>query len=637
MATSAEAGGRGPHYGLSPAAHRVAVPLSCTTRRLALAGLDCAVWLIGLATAVWLRYEGDIALIFTDEFVTVLLVAIAAHQLIAMPRQLYRGRHRTGSVDDALSVSSVIAVAGLVAFGVVLLPYQPPIARSVPIIGALIAVVLAVGNRVGVRLARERRDRPHGRAAQRVIVLGTDVEGQQLVRSMTADRNSGYLPVALLDDDPEAQHRRVCRVAVRGTHHDIPDVARATRADLLIVTARDVTPAVMHEVSRAAAEEGLGVKVLPPLSELLRPPVGHADLRDLDITDLLGRHPVEVDVSAVAGYLTAKRVLVTGAGGSIGSELCRQIHRFNPAELLMLDHDESALHATQLSIHGRALLDSSDLILADIRDAAGLTALFAQRRPDVVFHAAALKHLPMLERYPEEAWRTNVIGTQNVLDAAWHGGATKVVNISTDKAANPVSVLGRSKRIGERLVADAAAFADGTYLSVRFGNVLGSRGSVLTTFTKQIAAGGPITVTHPDVTRFLMTISEAVQLVVHAAAIGRRGEVLVLDMGDPVRISDIARQLVHLAGRPVDIVYTGLRDGEKLHEVLLGDGERDHRPIHPAVSHVPVPPLPADWAFDHADRVGLARAMVELPQFPSRSALPVRSTPGQSIRPRQAS
>jgi FlaA1/EpsC-like NDP-sugar epimerase len=627
----------GPRHGGRPAAPRRGVPLSCTTRRLALLGSDLAAWLIGLTAGVWMRYEGDPSPVFSGGFVAVLLIALGTHVLVATPGQLYQGRYSIGSVEDAIAVGSVIGVAGLVAFGAALLPDQPPVARSVPLIGALVVLVLAVVSRVGVRLVRERRARPDGRMARRVIVLGADVEGQQLVQSMTSDPDSGYLPVALLDDDPEAQHRRVCRVAVRGTHRDIADVARATRAELLVVAAREVTPAAMHEASRAAADAGLRIKVLPRLGELLQPQVRHTDLRNLDITDLLGRRPVEIDVPAIAGYLTGRRVLVTGAGGSIGSELCSQIHRYGPAELMMLDRDESALHATQLSIHGRALLDSSDLILADIRDADGLTALFVGRRPDVVFHAAALKHLPMLERFPQEAWRTNVIGTQNVLDAAWHGGATKVVNISTDKAADPVSVLGRSKRIGERLVADAAAFADGTYLSVRFGNVLGSRGSVLTTFTEQIAAGGPVTITHPDVTRFLMTIPEAGQLVVHAAAIGRRGEALVLDMGEAVRISDIAQQLMHLAGRSVEIVYTGLRDGEKLHEVLLGQGERDHRPIHPAVSHVPVPPLPAMWACDHANRVGVARALVDLPQFPSRLPLPVRPIDGRMIRPRYAS
>ena len=244
----------------------------------------------------------------------------------------------------------------------------------------------------------------------------------------------------------------------------------------------------------------------------------------------------------------------------------------------------------QLSIHGRALLDSDDVILCDIRDRAAVHTVFTERRPEVVFHAAALKHLPMLEQYPAEAVKTNIVGTQTVLDAAELVGVTTFVNISTDKAANPCSVLGYSKRIAEAITANRSRRAAGTYVSVRFGNVLGSRGSVLTTFARQIAAGGPITVTDERVTRYFMTIEEACQLVIQAAAIGRAGEALVLDMGKPVRIVDVARQLMEQSGHRVPIAYTGLRKGEKLHEELFGDGEpRDLRPVHPLVSHVPVP------------------------------------------------
>jgi FlaA1/EpsC-like NDP-sugar epimerase len=282
-------------------------------------------------------------------------------------------------------------------------------------------------------------------------------------------------------------------------------------------------------------------------------------------------------------------VLVTGAGGSIGSELCRQISRYGLAELIMLDRDESALHAVQLSLTGRALLDGRDVVLCDIRDAEALNQIFLSRRPDVVFHAAALKHLPMLEQYPAEAVKTNVIGTQNVLAAAARADVELFVNISTDKAANPSSVLGYSKRIAERITAAYARSASGNYLSVRFGNVLGSRGSVLTTFAEQIASGGPITVTDPEITRYFMTIEEACQLVVQAGAIGRPGEALVLEMGEPVKILDVAHHLIRLAAQPVKVEFTGLRVGEKLHEELFGEHEpRDVRPWHPQVSHVPV-------------------------------------------------
>ncbi len=340
-----------------------------------------------------------------------------------------------------------------------------------------------------------------------------------------------------------------------------------------------------------SAEAGLRVMVLPSLDEILNGKSTLGDVRDITIEDIVGRHPVDTRVESIAGYLDGRRVLVTGAGGSIGSELCRQISRFSTAELIMLDRDETALQDVQLSISGHGLLDSREVVLADIRDSAVLVEIFESRRPEVVFHAAALKHLPMLEQYPDEAWKTNVLGTQNVLDAAKRVSVDTFVNVSTDKAATPSSVLGHSKRLAERLTAWAAHELDARYLSVRFGNVFGSRGSVVPVFTQLIAAGGPVTITHPDVTRFFMTISEACQLVVQAGGIGSPGEVLVLDMGEPVKILDIAERMIALSGKDIEIVYTGLRDGENLHEALFGVGEEHVRPVHPKISHTHVPAL----------------------------------------------
>jgi FlaA1/EpsC-like NDP-sugar epimerase len=316
-------------------------------------------------------------------------------------------------------------------------------------------------------------------------------------------------------------------------------------------------------------------------------------------------------------------VLVTGAGGSIGSELCNQLVRFAPAALVMLDRDESALHGLQLRLEGRAMLDDRNLVVADVRDAERMEQVFAEHRPEVVFHAAALKHLPLLEMHPGEAVKTNIWGTQHVLQAASQAGVDRFVNISTDKAADPISVLGYSKRIAEKLTAGTASSTSGTYLSVRFGNVLGSRGSVLTAFHAQIEAGGPITVTDADVTRYFMTVQEAVQLVIQAGAVGRDGEALVLDMGEPVRIADVARRLAAEAPRPVEIVYTGLRPGEKLHEVLLGADEADDRPAHPLISHVGVPPLRVDQLTTFANGVDDESTIAALRTLTTASAPPV--------------
>ena len=346
-----------------------------------------------------------------------------------------------------------------------------------------------MGARLLWRTLHEGTVRPHG--AQPALILGAGSAGTQLVANMLSDPNSPFMPVGLLDDDPAKRHLRIQGVRVLGNRTALKQAKEESDAEVLIIAIPSARSELFRDVSDSARALGLKVKVLPTLHQILNGKVGLRDLRDIDITDLLGRDPVDTDVAASAGYITGKRVLVTGAGGSIGSELCRQLVSFDPAALLMLDRDESALHALQLSIDGHGLLDTEDVILADIRDREALGAVFAKHRPQVVFHAAALKHLPMLEQYPAEAWKTNVLGTANVLEAAREAGVEVFVNISTDKAANPTSVLGYSKRIAERLTAGVAHETPGKFVSVRFGNVLGSRGSVLPAFADQIAQGGP--------------------------------------------------------------------------------------------------------------------------------------------------
>ena len=463
--------------------------------------------------------------------------------------------------------------------------------RTVPVGATMFALVHSAFARAAWRRLREYDDeRFTAEGSVRVLVVGAGEAGRELISSMLRDPQRHWKPVGILDDDLAKRYRRVRQVPVIGTTAQLAQKAAETGVGSVVIALPSASSEVIERLRLGAVEADLDVKVLPASTQLLGDRVGIRDLRDINLTDVLGRNQLDTDIGSIADYLTGRRVLVTGAGGSIGSELCRQIHRFAPAELMMLDRDESALHALQLSIHGRALLDSDEVILCDIRDQGAVNSVFADRRPEVVFHAAALKHLPMLEQYPAEAIKTNIHGTANVLAASQLVSVDKFVNVSTDKAANPCSVLGYSKRVGECLTAAMALESDGTYLSVRFGNVLGSRGSVLTSFAKQIAEGGPVTVTDPDVTRYFMTIEEACQLVVQAAAIGSPGEALVLDMGEAIRIVDVAERLIEQSGEPIDIEFTGLRDGEKLHEDLFADDEpQDIRPRHPMVSHVPVP------------------------------------------------
>lgn len=563
--------------------------------RIFIPAFDSIAWAGGLGLATYLRYDLSLPPGSVAGLPHAIAVAVVGQWTIGTVLQTYRGRYYFASIEQAANLAAVTITVGLGLFGYQFLSSVLLVPRSVPLTASCLTLVLACGGRLVVALLVQLVAKRQSDKTKRLIIFGAGEAGRQLVKSMLAEPRCEYLPVAMLDDDPGLRHRCVSGIRVLGNRTDLAAVATATGAELLVIAVPSADISVIGDLTAIATAAGMTVKQVPSVSELLQPCVGLSDLREVSATSLLGRPPVETDLGAIAGYLRGKRVLVTGAGGSIGAELCRQINRFKPAELMMLDRDESALHAVQLSISGTALMDSRDVILADIRDVQGIRCIFLDRRPEVVFHAAALKHLPMLEQYPAEAWKTNVLGTANVVDAALVSGVERFVNISTDKAANPISVLGRSKRIGERLVAGVADSATNQrYLSVRFGNVLGSRGSVLTTFVDQITGGRPVTVTHPDVTRFFMTIPEAVELVIQAATIGRPGEVLVLDMGAPVRIVDMVEKLGNISGRPLSIVYTGLRDGEKLHEELFGEGELDIRPVHPAIAHVSVPPLCLD-------------------------------------------
>jgi len=507
---------------------------------------------------------------------------------------LYRGRYQRGSLDEVMAVGMAAAVMALLCALIWPLMLTGQRAALQTVAGAVAFTLPAMLGARYVLFAVRQRTRSPASAAVSVIVFGAGEAGSMLIRRLTREPGSEYRPVAILDDDPAKRRLRIHGIPVLGDRTRMADIAATTGATVLVIAIARASGGAIRDLTNQAEECGLIPKVVPTITELLNGSARIEGVRDPRISDLLGRRPVRTDVSAVAGHFAGQRVLVTGAGGSIGSELCRQLHRFRPAELIMLDRDESALHAVQLALHGQALLDSDETVLADIRDGCRIEEVFQRFRPQIVFHAAALKHLPLLERYPGEAVQSNILGTQTVLEAAAACGTESFVNISTDKAADPVSVLGYSKRVTERLTAHMAGQAAGSYLSVRFGNVLGSRGSVLTALSAQVDAGGPVTVTHPDVTRYFMTADEAVQLVLQAAVIGGDGEVLVLDMGEPVRIADIARRLAATSARQVDIVFTGLRPGEKLVEDLLGQGEVDRRPRHPLIRHTTVAPLPPD-------------------------------------------
>lgn len=440
-------------------------------------------------------------------------------------------------------------------------------------------------------LGIQRRNDTHT-ACLPTLVVGAGDAGRAVVRALRSAPDYGLEPVAFLDDNPRL--RRVSGLPVLGRLADLTIQARISKARTVLIAIPSLPAARIAALIDEASSTGLIVRHLPSFLAAVERDLRLSDLRGLQVDQLLGRDEVQVDSRRVRGVVRGRRVLVTGAGGSIGSELCRQIRRFEPAALYLLDHDESNLHALHLELVGSGLLDSDEIIIADIRDQARLEQVFAQTRPELVFHAAAHKHLPLLERHPCEGVKTNVLGTHHLVDLAIRFGTSRFVLVSTDKAADPASVLGATKRLAE-LVVQSAAGGPTCMASVRFGNVLGSRGSLLSVLADQIAKDRAITITHPDVTRFFMTVEEAVALVLEAMAMAEYAETFVLDMGDPVPIVELVHKYaaaVHLS--QVTIRFTGLRPGEKLNEKVFSDSEVRLPTAHSKVWATRAPEVPAD-------------------------------------------
>ena len=498
----------------------------------------------------------------------VALVAIAGSWLM----QAYSRRWRVAELSQIVASAKGAALA-TIALTASLALARTPMWLVLGLGCGAVAFLLTIFARTTWRLATEQQTQAAS-VSTLAIVYGAGDGGQQIIEALNAKPESSAIrAVALLDDDPNLHGREIAGLLVVGGRDHLADVAAETGATEMIIAIPSANRELVRFLEAQATRLGMHTSVLPSVAELVGRAINPSDIRSITPADLLGRRPVDLDLDRRGSYLAGRTVLVTGAGGSIGSELCRQIHKLNPMALLMLDRDESALHALQLTIDGRGQLDTDRLIVADIRDADRVDDLFAKWKPDVIFHAAALKHLSLLEMHPHEGLKTNVLGSQHLLSAAARHGAARFVNVSTDKAADPTSVLGWTKHLAERLTTRAGIDARRPYLSVRFGNVLGSRGSVLTAFTKQIEDGSPITVTHPDVTRYFMTVEEAAGLVIAAGDIGTTGDVMILEMGEPVKILDMANELIDRSGAMTDIEFTGLRPGEKMHEVLQSHKE----------------------------------------------------------------
>jgi len=559
-----------------------------TLKRLTRVLLDSASWVAASWLASLLRFDGQLPPGMDIQVFRFGLLAAIVSFLVSLSFSLYAGKYRNASLEEVLTLVLAVTLSTVLLFSARILVSTPNVPRSVPIVSGVLSLIFMLAFRVlsNPRTLRSFTNKTEG---ERTLIYGAGIAGRQLAEQMLIQFDQ-YNPIGFLDDDATVSNLRIFGRPVFGTINELEKTVTEESPTTLIVAISGIESSTLLDLERRCRTLGVKLRIIPTAHEIISGAVRLADVEDISEEDLLGRRPVSSKNTDISAFIKGKRILVTGAGGSIGSEISRQVNRYQPSSLTLLDRDETALLNLQLSLDGTGTLMNSGLVLGDIRDADRVNKIFEQVSPEIVFHAAALKHLVTLERFPEEAHKTNVLGTKNVLDAARKFNVDTFVNISTDKAADPSSALGKSKLITEKLTA-GIQIQGKKYISVRFGNVIGSNGSFIHTFRHQIKNGGPVTVTHPDVTRFFMTVSEAVHLVLQSAVIGEPGETLILDMGNPVSIDSIARHMIEVSGRKINIEYTGLREGEKLHEILIGHSESTETRNHPFIFHTKVEPI----------------------------------------------
>lgn len=608
--------------------------------------LDLAFVPLATLLAFTLRFEGwDWPAQYRSIAFWFLACALPCKMLLLYGFGLYRRLWRFASISELEVIVAATASSGLLSLvlGALLLPGIGVIALRVPLgvlaNDALLTGVLVALPRLIVRSLEWHRAGGGG-SAHRVLIAGAGQAGGFLVKQLKSHGEIGLIPVGFVDDDRAKQGHTLHGLPVLGRLADTARVCREHAIGEILIAMPTAPGTVVRELVRAASDAGVRTRTLPGLSDILSGRFDPFALRQVEIHDLLRREPVKIDLRQVQGLVTERVVLVTGAGGSIGSELCRQACALEPARLVLLGHGENSIFGIQQELRERFPQIPLESIIADVKDAGRLGAVFDRFGPFTVFHAAAHKHVPLMEENVAEAVLNNVLGTRNVVTAAANAGTSHLVLISTDKAVRPTSVMGATKRVAEQIVQSFAEDRGRNFAAVRFGNVLGSRGSVVPTFLKQIASGGPVTVTHPEMRRYFMTIPEAVQLVLQAGALGKGGEVFVLDMGEPVKIADLAADLIRLSGkevgRDVEIRFSGTRPGEKLYEELFFDAEHASPTEHPKVLRARNAALPVGvttvvgdliqaaeegWAAE--DLRGLLKRLV--PDYePSLAGMPVR-------------
>ncbi|MET0122956.1 MAG: nucleoside-diphosphate sugar epimerase/dehydratase [Candidatus Thiodiazotropha sp. 6PLUC9] len=537
--------------------------------------------------AFWFRYNLEVVPVsFYADALQALLFILPVQLAAFLLFGLYRGIWRFASLPDIMRILKAVLVGTVV--GVALLfvfTRAGGVPRSVPVIYAILLVMFLSGPRLIYRLLKDRHlDLAPGK---RVLIVGSGKAGEMLARDILRNRRGDFRPVAFIDDKQRRQGREIHGLPVAGTSEDIPELCEEFGIDVIMLAIPSASSSQMRRVVEYCEASGVPFRSVPQLNDLMSGNVQINHLRHVSIEDLLGRNPISLDWQAIGTTLADKTILVTGAGGSIGSELCRQLANLKPAKLVLLENSEFNLYSIEMELLKAFPQLTLECHLGDVTDQTYVDRLFDQHRPEVVFHAAAYKHVPMLENRIRQAVRNNVLGTRTVAQSADRHGCGVFVLVSTDKAVNPANVMGASKRAAEIFCQNLNAHSTTRFITVRFGNVLGSAGSVIPLFRKQIEDGGPVTVTDPRMERYFMTIPEACQLIMQTVVMGEGGEIFVLDMGEPIKISYLAEQMIHLSGRTlgsdIEIEYIGLRPGEKLYEELFHEKEQLEKTGHKKV------------------------------------------------------
>lgn len=546
-------------------------------RTLILITSDLILLNISFLLSILTRFEFELPLEYLELYISHVLVFLLIKILVFKYFKLYSSLWRYASIDELIKVAMAVTSANalVLSYSVIVGAMLP---RSIYILLTIFDMALIGGSRFSYRVTRKVvKESRHSKNQKRIMIVGAGSSGVMVLKEMREHSGLNSIPVAFIDDNPRKQNKVINGVPVLGTSKDIYDVVLKKYIDEIIIAMPSASKLQIKKILNESKKTRCKIKTLPGMFELIDGKVSISQLRDVQIEDLLGREEVRLDEEEICNYIYNKTVLVTGGGGSIGSELCRQIAVFEPKKLVILDIYENNAYDLQNELLGKFKGLNLRVIIASVRDKRRMNEVVRDLNPDVVFHAAAHKHVPLMEDNPKEAIKNNVLGTLNLVQAVDKYNVDKFVLISTDKAVNPTNIMGASKRLCEMIVQSINEVSESEFVAVRFGNVLGSNGSVIPLFKRQIEMGGPVTVTDPDIIRYFMTIPEAAQLVIQAGAIANGGEIFVLDMGDPVKIIDLAEDLIRLSGfepnDEIDIEITGLRPGEKLFEELLLDDE----------------------------------------------------------------